>query len=919
MTSSIFDDCERCLLSFEQLLSLMQEPLRDYGDQLPRTGIIDEFDRFKVWTGSLGADRPPHKRNSLDFRLRDSKFYRDQVSAFLSDLSSTIQKAIQLLRNERLPNEERPFSLESDLDSGLMEIASTSPDPMEIDSTSSDSTGTEKQEELEAVALANLRAVVGNHRSPQPFHKQPHDAGTADEGASDAPSREMVQLYQGIQELTKHLYRLSMIIHRPIPVDRVVVSSKIPVDHFEFFDLQHVNDCFPNADEKLKCRLAKAITRRRQLLAYNKQRHGERVEIMEQQRTAAHMGDRTPHPYMARTSIIDESKLPDMAMKPTLTAVEKTTLRPVITDANVDILSEDESVASATTSKSLRDRFSLLRRPLDPNGKEMKRFYCPYCFHAIEARNNRIWRKHIFKDLQAYVCTFKNCEQADRMFETKNEWYKHELDFHWKEWHCNNEKHPVYQTRNEFETHIRCDHAQEADKGHLPLLVDICARPVLSGEVACPLCAENQHENPKRFMRHRKTVHFKTSDLSPSPPTEFLETQFWDEENQKDANLPPTAENYSFGFSQETSPWDKGKQKDANLPSMEIKLFDAAQAVSQINITNWMASLPHVYQLPPEARERSPPSTPISSLQPHKMFLIEASKMKHHLAEHMERLALFAILPSKESDKDATVSISNASNRAFPRESLVDSEFRTEAGFDEVAFGELGFANSSSWTTIESTWAAGLETQRRLPPFDTASLSFDPSSLPSFNTANLPPELKTCHQCGQSFSNIASLGNHAASTGHAAFVCSENGCELSFSRFDVLRRHQKSHLSGTARFPCKYCKKHRGADSFKREEHLMQHLRNYHHTGMDESSGIRRSCPHKDCSESRPNIPDNDTSDNKHAFQKFSDYISHMRKVHNESDFPCTEHGCDHVGPKGYFRKRDLLKHKAKEHGIPID
>lgn len=44
-----------------------------------------------------------------------------------------------------------------------------------------------------------------------------------------------------------------------------------------------------------------------------------------------------------------------------------------------------------------------------------------------------------------------------------------------------------------------------------------------------------------------------------------------------------------------------------------------------------------------------------------------------------------------------------------------------------------------------------------------------------------------------------------------------------------------------------------------------------------------------------------------------------MRKIHKESEFPCTEAGCDRTGPKGYFRRRDLLKHKLKEHDITIE
>ncbi|KAF2140768.1 uncharacterized protein K452DRAFT_51003 [Aplosporella prunicola CBS 121167] len=199
------------------------------------------------------------------------------------------------------------------------------------------------------------------------------------------------------------------------------------------------------------------------------------------------------------------------------------------------------------------------------------------------------------------------------------------------------------------------------------------------------------------------------------------------------------------------------------------------------------------------------------------------------------------------------------------------------------------------------------------------SLTFTVGSGVSRHVRRDHPEMKSCRQCGQGFPFITSLSEHAASTGHAAFACTVEGCESAFSRFDVLRRHQESHQSVTARFPCKYCKRHRGADSLKRRDHLTQHLRNYHHMGVDEVSSNQRSCPHDGCPESRPDIYDMPYWKRDHAFKKSAEYIAHMRKVHKESDFPCTEPGCNRGGPKGYFRERDLLKHKAKEHGIPIE
>ncbi|KAL1630347.1 hypothetical protein SLS56_005022 [Neofusicoccum ribis] len=188
-------------------------------------------------------------------------------------------------------------------------------------------------------------------------------------------------------------------------------------------------------------------------------------------------------------------------------------------------------------------------------------------------------------------------------------------------------------------------------------------------------------------------------------------------------------------------------------------------------------------------------------------------------------------------------------------------------------------------------------------------------------------ELRTCCQCQQIFQDTGALGRHASETGHASFACAMENCEKTFSRYDVLQRHVRTHRTNVQRFTCPHCRRHRGADGFKRKDHLTQHLRNYHHIGVDNFDQYlahQRSCPHEGCPDWRPTKSgwgrrSHVTDRRGHAFNKSSDYIAHMRKVHSESDFPCTEPDCDRVGQKGYFRMRDLLKHKLKAHGIPIE
>ena len=180
-------------------------------------------------------------------------------------------------------------------------------------------------------------------------------------------------------------------------------------------------------------------------------------------------------------------------------------------------------------------------------------------------------------------------------------------------------------------------------------------------------------------------------------------------------------------------------------------------------------------------------------------------------------------------------------------------------------------------------------------------------------TAHL--ELRSCSECGATFSFQHELTKHAEETGHAAIICEQPDCDSAFSRYDTYERHLKIHEDDVKRYACPHCRKHRGVNGFKRKDHLTQHLRNYHHIGEDEARRNpygAKSCPHKDCSEWRPKS----YLAEKNAFQKISEYTKHMKKVHDESPFPCPEPGCDRIGGKGYFRRRDLFRHQKKEHGM---
>jgi hypothetical protein len=199
----------------------------------------------------------------------------------------------------------------------------------------------------------------------------------------------------------------------------------------------------------------------------------------------------------------------------------------------------------------------------------------------------------------------------------------------------------------------------------------------------------------------------------------------------------------------------------------------------------------------------------------------------------------------------------------------------------------------------------------------------------------LHKELQGCASCSwqpedatSNTSLFAKIESHAARSMHVAFRCPLDSCLSTFSRFDALQRHYVIHQKNSPRHECKHCKKYQGIQGFKRLDHLEAHLRNYHRINLAQT-GARSaaSCPRLGCKEYRVGAYKLGLDDEmilahnhynvdniSHAFQTTEEYRVHMKKEHNFARFPCFAKECERIGGKGYWRKRDLEKHQAKEH-----
>lgn len=215
------------------------------------------------------------------------------------------------------------------------------------------------------------------------------------EAHQDDPKVGLPRVYQAIKEGVEHLYKISMIIRRPIPVDRLSRASKIPMSHFDLFDRHHIDERFPNANSVLKERLAVAITRRRQLLVYNEKHHAELSGMVEQTISEATEG-RTLQPQEG--AIIDPNSVElSLELAPTIVAksMQASTMAskfiPPEDDQTIEVQSESGTMSSSALSTGGDERVQVPPRPRDADDMEMDQFLCPYCFHLIEVRSRKAW------------------------------------------------------------------------------------------------------------------------------------------------------------------------------------------------------------------------------------------------------------------------------------------------------------------------------------------------------------------------------------------------------------------------------------------------------------------------------------------------------------------------------------------------
>lgn len=217
-----------------------------------------------------------------------------------------------------------------------------------------------------------------------------------------------------ISHVLKCLYRFSVVLHQPIPLERIQRCASIDVKHYEFWDIGHATNKFPQAPKFLQQRLGRANSKRRQLLIYH-ERHHKKIsqpghDKEEPQATPARQVEleltpSAPRPVDNMQTVSCPFGNSTRGPRTVFSGTTATTFYPkgnVVLDLNAIL--EDQESDTAVSQTSYASTYSggsglatyNLVVPNPPKGEDAafdgEPFECPYCHDIISIKSSKSWR-----------------------------------------------------------------------------------------------------------------------------------------------------------------------------------------------------------------------------------------------------------------------------------------------------------------------------------------------------------------------------------------------------------------------------------------------------------------------------------------------------------------------------------------------
>ncbi|KAL1637269.1 hypothetical protein SLS58_009360 [Diplodia intermedia] len=277
--AAIRDRTAACSRSLRLLAAALESGPVEHRSLIDPTSLEDEYGRFRVWSGNLGAQQKGH--GSLDYRLRDSPLLHSNVLKLLHELEINVNEARAVVTGARLPYEQQ--------------------------------------------------AARGDFSDDSASDDSEDEDGSSDEGR---PRFELQQRMFEIMDIINSLYRLSIRIRNPtIRIRSLKAATYRQIDpdtgvdvlsQYAEYDRRYVADSlaqlragFPQRKNEdvafLVDRLSKAITKRRQQFKYwKKHRDKLAVSAPAKEDVPPIGGDQGPQPQPGTNGIDSSVQAPNV-------------------------------------------------------------------------------------------------------------------------------------------------------------------------------------------------------------------------------------------------------------------------------------------------------------------------------------------------------------------------------------------------------------------------------------------------------------------------------------------------------------------------------------------------------------------------------------------------------------------------------
>ena len=226
------------------------------------------------------------------------------------------------------------------------------------------------------------------------------------------PKTEMQELQESVGTTINCLFQMSMLVRKPVQHDVHIGSRHADVAAFEPFDFNHVREKYPKAENALVKRLGNALTRRRKYLKY-RERHAVKLRQGIDNVDLGARGFQDVHD--AET------------MKEGTTSIISDTVATNFQCENIqfDDNASDTGISRTSYAPTLLSGGNVAIPPPPKSSLGGMPFECPFCFYLIIIHGTRSWSRHVFQDLQPYICIASTCATPDKLYPTRHEWLHH--------------------------------------------------------------------------------------------------------------------------------------------------------------------------------------------------------------------------------------------------------------------------------------------------------------------------------------------------------------------------------------------------------------------------------------------------------------------------------------------------------------